>query len=153
MADLVNLNDRFEIDPDKALPDLDSPSAKAYACAGADGTECFALVCNPDVPLRHEAINRLRDFPKHSLMRVHDHGVVTWPLSSRHMPVIILDRPQGTRLFADSAQEIDPFTDEELVRDFLSPLVATLREMSQRGITHRNIRPENLFIRRPQAAL
>ncbi len=64
MADLVKLNDRFEIDPAQPLPDFDSPSAKAYACKDGGSTDVFALVCDPKVPLRVEAINGLKGFPK-----------------------------------------------------------------------------------------
>ncbi|WP_323794622.1 hypothetical protein [Nisaea sp.] len=149
MADLVKFSDRFEIDPAQPLPDLDSPSGKAYACTEGNGTEFFALVCDPKVPLRIETINGLKGFPKHNLMRVTDHGVVNWTISGRRMPVLILDRPRGARLFPDPAQAIEPFTDEQLARGFLTPLVATMREMSQRGVTHRNIRPDNLFYSDP----
>tara|TARA_R110002012_G_scaffold35218_1_gene100897 strand:- start:560 stop:2560 length:2001 start_codon:yes stop_codon:yes gene_type:complete len=146
MADLVSLNERFEIDPGQPLPDLDSPSAKAYVCSeSSKSADYFALVGDPKVPLRVEALNGLKGFPHHNLMRVHDHGVVNWTLTGRRMPVLILDRPRGPRLFSDPGQIIAPFTDEQLSRGFLTPLVATMREMSQRGVTHRNIRPDNLF--------
>ncbi|WP_420406011.1 hypothetical protein [Nisaea sp.] len=146
MADVVSVNDRFDIDPGQPLPDYDSPTAKAYACRdGGNKADYVALVCDPKYPLRVEAINALKGFPNHSLMRVQDHGVVNWTLTSRRMPVLIVDRPRGGRVFASEDDTIEPFTDEQLTRGFLTPLVATLREMSQRGVTHRNIRPNNLF--------
>ena len=150
MADLVTLNDRYEVDPGQPLPEYDSPSAKAYACRDAsNNSDMLALVCDPKVPIRVEAINALRGFPNHNLMRVHDHGVVNWTMTGRRMPVMVMDRPRGGRVFAADSQGIDPFTDEELSRGFLTPLIATMREMSQRGITHRNIRPDNLFYTDP----
>lgn len=146
MADLVELNDRFEIDSGQPLPDYDSPSAKAYACRdGNSNAEFLALIGDPRVPIRVEAINALKGFPNYNMMRVHDHGVVNWTISGRRVPALIVDRPRGGRVFADVNDVVEPFTDEELSRGFLTPLVQTMREMSQRGVTHRHIRPDNLF--------
>jgi eukaryotic-like serine/threonine-protein kinase len=40
---------------------------------------------------------------------------------------------------------IQPLSDDQLIKGFLTPAVTTLRELSARGVTHRNIRPTNLY--------
>lgn len=146
MADSVTINDRYEVDPNRPLPEYDSPTAKAYHCADLQaGGELLALVCDPRMPLRTASMDALRGFPPHGLMRFHDRGVANWTLAGRRLPVLIFDKPRGRRVFKDLETVIEPLKDEQIMRGFLTPLGATLRELSHRGVTHRNIRPDNLF--------
>jgi serine/threonine protein kinase len=74
-----------------------------------------------------------------------DHGVVNWPLEKRRLPVLIYTLPAAERGFETAASVIDPMNDEHLVNGFLTLATGALREMSQRSISHRAIRPDNIF--------
>ena len=147
MAELVVVKDRFEIDASKPLPQYDSPNAKAYACRMnvGDHPDMIALVCDPKMPLRVEALEPLRGCPGRGLIRFVDHGVVNWAETRRRQAVLMFDRPGGPRVFSKMTDTIDPMSDDRIIRGFLTPVIVTLRELSQRGVAHRNIRPSNLF--------
>jgi eukaryotic-like serine/threonine-protein kinase len=146
MAKVV-LKDRFEIDDSIPLETCDSPTAKAFKCVGrtAEYGELVALVCDPTIPMRSETMEALRGFPGAGLLKFIDSGVVNWAKNNRRQPALIFDLPGGERVFEDMASVIQPLSDDQLIKGFLTPAVNTLRELSARGITHRNIRPTNLY--------
>ncbi|MDA0340831.1 MAG: serine/threonine-protein kinase [Proteobacteria bacterium] len=143
----VSLKDRFDIDDDMPMPHLDSPTAKAFKCVGraAELGEMVALVCDPRIPMRVEAMEALRGFTGAGLMTFVDSGVVGWPANNRRQPVLIMEPPMGERVFETMDSVIEPLKDEQLIKGFLTPAINTLRELSARSIAHRNIRPDNLF--------
>jgi eukaryotic-like serine/threonine-protein kinase len=146
MAKVV-LKDRFEIDDAMPLEKFDSPTAKAFQCVGktAEYGDLVALVCDPKIPMRSETMEALRGFPGIGLLKFIDSGVVNWAANNRRQPALIFDLPAGTRVFENMDSVIQPLSDEQLIKGFLTPAVNTLRELSARGITHRNIRPDNLY--------
>ncbi len=146
MAKVV-LKDRFEIDDSMALPQFDSPTAKAFKCVArtAEFGDLFALICDPKIPMRAETMEALRGFPGIGLVKFIDSGVVNWAAANQRQPVLIFEMPAGTRVFEKLSSVIQPLSDDQLIKGFLTPAVNTLRELSARGITHRNIRPTNLF--------
>lgn len=146
MAKVV-LKDRFEIDDAVPLPHFDSPTAKAFQCTGrtAEYGDLLALVCDPNIPIRSETMEALRGFSGIGLLKFIDSGVVNWSAANRRQPALIFDLPGGTRVFENLNSTIQPLSDDQLIKGFLTPAVNTLRELSARGITHRNIRPNNLY--------
>jgi eukaryotic-like serine/threonine-protein kinase len=146
MAKVV-LKDRFEIDDSVPLAEFDSPTAKAFKCVGrtAEYGDLIALICDPKIPMRSETMEALRGFPGVGLLKFIDSGVVNWSSNNRRQPALIFDIPGGTRVFESMASVIQPLSDDELIKGFLAPAVNTLRELSARGISHRNIRPDNLY--------
>ena len=143
----VVLKDQFEIDDSVHLSGLDSPTAKAYACKGlTDGqSSMVALICDADVPMRTELLEGLKNFPGAGLVKPIDSGVVNWVPTGRRQPVLVCEKPLGSRVFETPDTVIQPLSDEQIINGFLTPAVATLRELASRGLTHRNIRPSNIF--------
>jgi serine/threonine protein kinase len=146
MAKVV-LRDLFEIDDAVPMPHFDSPTAKAFKCVGktAEYGDLVALICDPKIPMRSETMEGLRGFPGTGLIKFIDSGVVNWASANRRQPALIFDPPAGSRVFEKMSSVIQPLSDEHLIKGFLTPAVSTLRELSARGITHRNIRPTNLY--------
>jgi serine/threonine protein kinase len=146
MAKVV-LKDRFEIDDSVPLEAYDSPTAKAFKCVGqtAEYGELFALVCDPTIPMRSETMEALRGFPGIGLLKFIDSGVINWAKTNQRQPALIFDLPRGGKVFENMASVIQPLSDDQLIQGFLTPAVNTLRELLARGITHRNIRPTNLY--------
>lgn len=143
----VVLRDRFEIDPRQPLSAYDSPTALAYRAASPkDGrSDLLALVCDPTVPPRTEAMDALRGSSQRALMRLLDWGVVGWPLTRRRHVVAVFEQPQGDRVMPALNRPIEPIDEDRLVAGFLGPVVPVLRELTGRGVTHRNLRPTNVF--------
>ena len=57
----------------------------------------------------------------------------------------VFEQPRGQRLVAAPTQRIEALGEDELTRVVLPPLVASLRDFWAKGLTHRAIRPTNLF--------
>ena len=147
MADVVVLKERVEIDPDKPLPEYDLPNAKAFSAVARKegGVEMIAYVCNPDVPLRFEAVEQMRSFTGLGLIRFVEWGVVFWGPQRRRLMVIVYETPIGCRMLRGSETTIEPYSEDRLIKHFLNPVIALMRDMSARGVTNRAIRVNNLF--------
>ena len=59
----VLLHDRYLIDITAPIPELDTPSAKAYKVEDRRdlGSALFGLVCTPGLPTRTDAMDELKD--------------------------------------------------------------------------------------------
>jgi hypothetical protein len=145
----VQLGERFEIYPDRPLPELRSPNAAGFVAVDRDRptASVFGLVCDPELLPRHDLLTALHGLRAEALLMPHDWGVVDWPATGRRNFAIIFDRPTGGRVVQSLTQAIEPMHEDELVHTVLPPLVAALRELFAAGFTHRAIRPTNLFWR------
>lgn len=147
MADVVVLKERVEIDPDKPLPEYDLPNAKAFSAVARKegGVAMVAYVCDPDTPLRFEAIEPMRSYAGPGLIRFVEWGVIYWAPQRRRLTVIVYELPVGGRLLRGNEATVEPFSEDRLIKNFLTPVIALMRDMSARGVTHRAIRVNNLF--------
>ena len=130
---------RALISSDRPLPEYDSPHAKAYhAVSRVDNTRTvIALVCEPNLPPRFDAMSRLRGFHLPGLLKVQDWGLVSWNQQGERRFVVILDRPSGTRVFPNLQLSMKPLSEDIIVTGFLQQVMPVLREMQQRNVTHR----------------
>ena len=138
---------RALISSDRPLPEYDSPHAKAYhAVSRVDNTRSvIALVCDPNLPPRFDAMGRLRGFHLPGLLKVQDWGLVSWNQQGERRFVVVIDRPSGIRVFPQLDAVMKPMSEEMVINGFLQQIMPVLREMQQRNVTHRGIRPNNLF--------
>jgi eukaryotic-like serine/threonine-protein kinase len=143
----VSINDQFDIYVDQPLKQFDSPPALAYVCTEKRDSdrELFALVCDPKQPPRHDLVSVMQQISQKGLVRAVEWGVVDWPLEGRRCPAIIYERPRGDRVLVNVDDEPPRMSEEAISRKFVEPAVAVLREMHNKGITHRAIRLTNLF--------
>ena len=148
----VVANDRYEIDPERPLPEYDIGSSRAFAAVdlrGGGGTS-YAILPDPGLPLRLGVIARLRRIDNNNLLNTLSWDVVNWPAEGRRRPVVIVEQPKGPRVLPAPDARIDPFREEALVRRLLVPMAVILEELSFSGIVHRNIRAENLYFDGPE---
>ncbi len=143
----VDLNNRYEIMPGAPIEKLDSPTASAFVARdrvlGYD--DLFALVCDTDVVARRDILPRIRDLMGGATLRLMDWGIVDWPKDGQRHFVIILEHPVGDALMADLGGEIAPMDELELTRVILPSVISALGQLSANRITHRAIRPDNIF--------
>lgn len=140
----ILVKERFAVDPKRPLPDLDSPTAKAYMAEDRrDLTRpVFALICNPGLPTRTGAMTSLRGCGIKTLVGILDWEVTFWaPIQQRTM-ILILERPLGGRVVKDGKFRISEY---DLPRKVIEPLAGALQELASIGVAHRAIRRENLF--------
>jgi len=148
----VRLGERFEIFPERPLAELRSPNAAGFVTSDHDraNANIFALVCDADMPPRHEVMAALQGSNLETLLLPRHWGVVVWPPTGRRHFAIIFDRPNGSRVTAAITQSIEPLSEDEIIHYALPGLVDVLRDLFAAGLTHRAIRPSNLFFRDAQ---
>ena len=77
--------------------------------------------------MRTELLEGLKNFPGPGLVKPVDSGVVNWLPSGRRQPVLICEKPLGSRVFETPDTVIQPFSDNQIITGFLTPAIATLR--------------------------
>jgi eukaryotic-like serine/threonine-protein kinase len=143
----VVVSDRYQIDPDRPLPELDYGSSKAFAATELRDAKrgLFAILPDPALPLRLDAITSIRRIDNNNLTRFLGWDVVDWPQNDRRRPALIFEKPRGPRLFPTPDAKIEAFREEPVVRRVLQPLCQVLEEFAFLNLAHRNIRVENLY--------
>jgi len=138
---------RYKIQPGVVLPHLATSTARAYLTIDAEDPkrELYALVLNHEVPARLSAILAAKDISHDSLLKPIRWGRVDWVGSGREEIVIILPQPPGPPLLQSMEATTQYWTVREIKRDFLIPIMDLLRRMEEDRLTHRNIRPTNLY--------
>jgi hypothetical protein len=149
----VRLNDRYDIWPSVRLADLDVPGATAYGASDlvTGNDKLFALVCDGHVVPRTDVMGKLREIRCAELMSLLDWGTVPWSFEQQagepNRLVVIYERPAGERLVDDLFAVLPPMSEYEVLRAVFMPAVAALSQMDDHNVTHRGIRPTNLFYR------
>jgi eukaryotic-like serine/threonine-protein kinase len=143
----VVVSDRYQIEPDRPLPELDYGSSKAFAATELRDAKrgLYAVLPDPAMSLRFDAITSIRRIDNNNLIRFLGWDVVDWPIDNRRRPALIFERPHGPRLFPAPDAKIEPFREEPLVRRVMQPLCQVLEEFAFLNLPHRNIRAENLY--------
>ena len=143
----VVLKDRFLIDDKAPLPTLNSPAAQAYTVHDRINPKIklFALICSTDLPVQLNVINKLKGIRIRGMIPVIESGTVEWPITGKWTIVIILERPLGGRVIDAINTKKASISEYDVVKRFLEPTIKCLSELDDRNLTHRSIRPENIF--------
>ena len=143
----VVLHDRYFIDPGTPLPQLDSPSAKAYAVEDRRdlSQKLFALVCTPGLPTRIDVMLSTRGEELEGLVPLAEWDTVDWPLLGQRSMVLIYERPKGGRIMDAIESGAHNLNEYEFPRRIMDPLVRAVKNVSAMDLTHRAIRPSNVF--------
>lgn len=142
------LRDRYTIRSNQPLPDLSTPTAEAYVAEDKRDPKraLYALICRPDLPVRVNVMRALKGMLNPGLVQLVEWGAMTWPPAGRQCMTVVYERPVGKRLMASHrSSECRRIDEYDLSRKVVEPLVAAVKELTNRGITHRAIRATNLF--------
>ncbi|MEX2642576.1 MAG: hypothetical protein WD270_03940 [Acetobacterales bacterium] len=144
----VTLNDRIIIYPDGPLPHLDGFRVLAYRAEDRTepGRELVAYACTHGLPVRSRDMESVAGMEAVGWLGLIDSGTVRWPLSSSQVPMVVYQVPGGNRLMHQINQKIRPVQDTDLARRVAQPVANALRELRARGVTHRAVRPTNMFL-------
>ncbi|MGD9537068.1 MAG: hypothetical protein AB7P52_04865 [Alphaproteobacteria bacterium] len=143
-APAIQLIDRrFEVDVGRPLPAFDSPHAIACMAHDRDNPRAslFALVVAPGIAWRGAAIQAQLAIRHPSVLHALTVGPVMVPGASRRQAAIILERPHGARLSTRQGG----FKERQLCEFVLPALLDGLQALHEKGITHRALRPDNIF--------
>ncbi|MCP5367959.1 MAG: hypothetical protein H6907_03575 [Hyphomicrobiales bacterium] len=140
-------HDRYQIDPDKPLPHLSTPSAEAYEVQDAanPGRRLFALVCAHGLPLRTDVLAALQGQQAPGMLPLVDWVRVDWPPLNRVCVAVIYEVPLGGRVKDEIPESLRPAARVDLLKRVVDATVDAFTALDDMGITHRAIRPENIF--------
>lgn len=143
----VTLRDRFTILLGSPLPDLATPHAQAFAVEEKrdNPRSLFALIVRPGYPARLPALRSLKGVECPGLMALVEWGVVDWPPASRKVMAIVYERPLGGRVLPLEGGDFKRMDEGDALRKVVMPMIAALKVLKAQGLTHRAIRPGNMF--------
>ncbi len=141
------LRDRYLIRSSQPLPELSTPSAEAFAAEDKrdPSRALFALICKPELPPRVTVMRALKGVSSPGLQQLVEWGPMNWPPAGRQCMTVVYERPAGRRIMTSLKGEIRRVDEYEITKKVVEPLTAAIKEITSRGITHRSIRPTNLF--------
>lgn len=132
--------------PRYRLPLLDMPQAKAYQAEDMDGGHLYALVCDPDLPIRMDHVRTRVGMKTKGLLPLVDAGVAYWKPLKRRTMILVYQTPLGGRVVTtDKFVSPLPREESELVQNWIRPVMGALNYLAVSGLTHRAIRPDNFF--------
>ncbi len=147
------LKDRFNIYPGQALPEFATGTAQAFGAEdmrSSAGKPLVALLVKPGIPYRAEHLAIMKGAEVPGLMTLVDFGVVQWAPINRKVMVLVYQRPLGGRVMADIEGEFRRLEDNELIKKAVNPMAAALHQLAANNITHRAVRPTNMYWATPE---
>ncbi|MBT4888158.1 MAG: hypothetical protein HON65_01210, partial [Rhodospirillales bacterium] len=135
----VILNDRYHIDGGQPLVFLDSPNALAYEVSNprTPDMKLFALVCDPGLPVRVDAMMKLKQVSPNGLLPLADWGVIDWPLTGQKTTAVIYERPMGGRLTDVLSSGASRISEYDIITRVLKPALSGIGNLAEHEITHR----------------
>ena len=135
----------FEVDFGTALAGAGG-GLPAYAVRDRTGVQAdlMAVQVARGAPARPMPLSRLASMKMDNLVYPLAHGSVPVPRQP-HSCFVIAPRPPGPALLPPDAPSFPPWGESELLTFLLRPAALVLDQLNTAGITHRSIRPDNLF--------
>lgn len=141
------LRDRFVIRSNKPIPELSTPNAEAFVAEDKrdPNRSLYALICRPDLPPRVNVMRALKGVHSLGMIQLVEWGAMNWAPAGRQCMTVVYERPIGKRLMTNLRADCRRIDEYDITRKVVEPLVAAIKELTQRGITHRAIRATNLY--------
>lgn len=143
----VQIGNRYRVLPGSRLPELDLDGTEAVAARDEQhpSESVFARVCAPLALPRVEMMASLKHMKDAAVMRPLEWGPVRMPGEDRPRLAVVFEKPEHDVLMPAEATGTTPFANDTLTRQLLGPMVLTLGYFAQRAMTHRSIRPSNIY--------
>lgn len=133
----------FTVDTQAPVAGFAPAGLPCFRAIGTDGKQAVAILCRNEHPARLRAILRLIDEPDvPGLLRPLAQDVVVW--GGAALRAVIYEAPPGPALMRPG-QRAEPMREGDLIQNVVRPLGRALLYLSDLGLTHRGIRPDNLF--------
>ena len=144
----VILKDKYQVHVEQTLPDFEHTYADAFMASekGKGAGEYVAIVPKDRYPARQSVLYPYYNLNLPGMLELVDWGVVDWLADGTTRYALIYKKPAGAVLFPPHQKRITPLTEEQVKKAIIVPISSVLRDLSDRGIFHGNIRPSNMFI-------
>ncbi len=143
----VVVKDRYLIDFDVPIPELETPTAGAFAVSDRQdvGSKLFALISTPGLPVRINVISSIAGDNPRGMLPLIDYDIVYWPPLRQSTMAVIYERPLGGRIAENFDSKNPRISEHDISMFIIDPISTGLGAFSFRNITHRAIRPQNMF--------
>lgn len=143
----IVLENRYRLLVGSRLPEFDLGGAEAVTVSDDrnPGDALFARVCAPDGLPRLALINNLKHMREAKLLRPIECGTVPWPGTKGGRIAVVFQTPEHGALFPPGHESIHPMQTDDIRRYVLGPACLTLGFLTQRSLTHRGVRPDNMY--------
>ena len=141
------LNSRFSINARNPIPSFNTSCAQAYEASDVNnpGRALYALVMKRSYNYRTQALEALMGAQHPHLLTVLAHGTVFLTALNEAFNVVILDKPNGTRLSEFVTKQ--RINQEHVIREsVLSPICRALLALREKQIVHGNLNMNGVFI-------
>ena len=147
LAPPVIVAGRYEVHPSRPIPDLDSPSARAFEAVDRENPriEYFALIPIPGMPVRKREIDEMVGHLIPNILPLTETGTAEWPIHERECLFLIFERPLGGRVLRALRSDMPDYKKIDILRAVVDGISNGLQQLQFRGILHHAIRPDNLF--------
>ncbi len=141
------LRGRIEIDLGARLREFEAGDARVFATLdqGDVNRPMMAYVCRCGVTVRNKPLGALKGKTHKNLLSVVTDGLIPVQGSDELRFAVVLEKPEGVSIAAAIVDRGKPFDERRVGQEFLPQFVAALRELEAAGVTHRAIRPDNVF--------
>ena len=140
------LKERYTIDFSSPITWLDNNGAKAYKVEDKinDKKELFALVCNNYTAPRSSLLPYMKSIDHPSILKLLEYGVIDNKKDHSKNMALIYEVPQGGRVF-DIEGNYSLKNQPEKFKTILLSILSAIDVLKGYGITHRAIRPDNIY--------
>lgn len=145
----IRFSDQFDILTHQPLAEYAMPGTDAFAVEDrrSVGHSLFALIVEPQQPINSPLLGALMRLKSPDILTPIARGPITLPITGQRRLAILFERPAGGRLC--DGITLPKWTEDDLVRRLLVPILDSLRALAVETIAHRGIRPDNIFFRDP----
>jgi hypothetical protein len=150
---VVTLRDRYLIFHGSPMPQFATPSAQAFIAEDRRerDKEVFALIVKPGYTPRIPLLRVLKGVENPGLMTLVEWGAIDWPPANRKVMALIYLKPLGGCVWDPKAGVAFKRHDEQdVTRKVITSAVAALKFFKSHNLTHRAIRPANMFWATPE---
>jgi hypothetical protein len=136
---------RYVVDLSRPLPD-GGGGLPAYACSDQRDSRAglMAVQMAPGAPPRLPSFAGLADFGDPRMLVPLAFGAGPSP-DGKPAWFVVCTAPPGPSIWPSGMETIRPWNDTELVARVMRPIAAVLQMLEERRLTHRAIRPFNIF--------
>ncbi len=107
--------------------------------------QLFAYLCMHHLSTRIDLAHNFKSMKISGILPYVEHETLRFPGDKNKYIVIIYEKPLGGKVAKTMSDVIEPMKEADYINKVARPVLETIADLFSRGITHRAIRPTNMF--------
>ncbi len=144
----ILVKERYEIHFDKPISWLNMNGAQAYSVTDRIDSrrELFALICSRETCPRNSYLPYFKSIEHANLLNLVEFGTIYDSSQNQNTVALIYAIPQGGRVL-DNMDKLNIRNNPQKLKSIILSLISVVETLKGYGLTHRAIRPDNLFFK------